>query len=93
MTDEFVGQTDESSAGPAIPHPKLRFEANRIDAVSRTSLIAPADLTRFTSQRIVDAERRVLESTTEDAPFAMDAVIDPILGDDQADAVTAITAI
>lgn len=52
---------------------------------------AHADLTRFTSQRIVDAKHRVLESTTDAAPFTTQAVIDPILGGDQTTAVTAIS--
>ncbi|MGK0275975.1 MAG: energy-coupling factor transporter ATP-binding protein EcfA2 [Ilumatobacter sp.] len=47
--------------------------------------------TRFTSQRILDAESCVLASVKESAPFQMDAVIDPILGEDEVDAVVAMT--
>ena len=47
--------------------------------------------TRFTSQRILDAESCVSASVKEPAPFQMEAVIDPILGEDQVDAVVAMT--
>jgi conjugative relaxase-like TrwC/TraI family protein len=52
---------------------------------------AQPDIAKLTSPTIMQAERRVLSSLDEPAPFTIAAVRDPRLGDDQIRAVRAIT--
>jgi conjugative relaxase-like TrwC/TraI family protein len=53
---------------------------------------AQPDTTKFTSPRIIAAEQFVLGEASRDADWSIDAVLDPILGDDQVDAVEAVTS-
>ena len=50
------------------------------------------DTAKFTSPRIIAAEQYVLGEASRDADWSIEAIIDPILGDDQVAAVEAVTS-
>ena len=90
--------TAEVARWIADPSPEsIELEVERLD--TRCVALEPdadheyaqPDQTKLTSPTIVDAERRVLRSLDEPAPFTIPAVRDPRLGDDQIDAVRAVT--